>query len=125
MTEHTISLPERVYHGLLAAAQAEGLSPAKWIALQLAPDEVPQSSNEVLEDPSIRAIDSKGEPVPRNPTEVDKQAQPLFDLLNGLAGVIDSKAEPCHSSEPKRPYKEDAFGESFITEMAEQGIHLP
>ncbi len=51
MTEHTISLPESIYRGLLSVAQAKGLSPAKWIALQLAPEtEGPQPSTEFSEN---------------------------------------------------------------------------
>lgn len=125
MTEHTISLPESIYRGLLAAAQARGLSPAKWIALQLAPEtDEPQSSTQLSED-LVGAINSKAEPIHRSHTEVDRYSQPLSELLAGLTGKIDSKAEPHYSHESDRTHKDDAFGESFIAEMAKQGIHLP
>jgi hypothetical protein len=35
MPDHQISLPDNIYQGLLAAAHAEGVTPADWIATQL------------------------------------------------------------------------------------------
>ena len=44
---------------------------------------------------------------------------PLSDLLTGLIGTIDSKAEPRHS------FKKTAFGEGLAAKLAKQGIHRP
>lgn len=60
MSEHQILLPDDVYSHLLAAAQAEGISPTEWIIAQLAKVAKP----DLLETISdlIGAINSQDEP---------------------------------------------------------------
>lgn len=47
------------------------------------------------------------------------EPQPLPSLLVGLTGIIDSKAEPTHTS------SKTAFGEGIAAKLAKQGIHRP
>jgi hypothetical protein len=71
MSEHTISLPESIYQSLLKAAQAKGLSPANWIAAQLAPvTEQKQPPTDFPED-LFGIIDSKAEPIHRASIDED------------------------------------------------------
>jgi hypothetical protein len=65
MSEHQIFLSEEIYANLLAAAQAEGISPTEWIAAKL--PNVSQScppgakSSRTVED-LLGAINSQKEP---------------------------------------------------------------
>ncbi len=60
MSEHQISLPQEVYSGLLAAANANGISPAEWIASQLPIASVGMTAKPVSD--LIGAINSKQKP---------------------------------------------------------------
>ncbi|WP_250126645.1 hypothetical protein [Chroococcidiopsis sp. CCMEE 29] len=64
MSEHQISLPDRVYENLLAIAAMEGMTPADWIAAH-----VPHA------------------------TAASSQQQSLYDLLADLAGAISDDGE--------------------------------
>jgi hypothetical protein len=101
MTEHTISLPESIYLKLIETSQAKGLSPANWIATQL----VDSSDDE-----------QKAAKPSAKPSENPK---PLSELLSGLTGTVESKAEPLNI------YSKTAFGAGVAAKLAKQGIHLP
>ncbi|MDJ0705377.1 MAG: hypothetical protein QNJ46_19005 [Leptolyngbyaceae cyanobacterium MO_188.B28] len=59
MTEYTISLPEKIYRLLIAAAQKKGLNPVDWIALQLPqPPAEPEPLPSLLTE-LIGVLDSK------------------------------------------------------------------
>ena len=72
MSEYTIHLPENLYRSLLAAAEAEGLTPASWIASQLST------------------------PIETVSTE---EPQPAFEFPKDLIGSIDSREDSAHTSE--------------------------
>ncbi len=63
MSEHQISLPDKVYAHLLAVAQTQGISPTEWIAANL-PDHCSQPKSDLFKDVSdlIGSIDSRVEP---------------------------------------------------------------
>lgn len=61
MPEYQISLPEKTYSALLAAADANGVTPADWIASQLPTASVSVSTVASVAD-LIGAIDSQQEP---------------------------------------------------------------
>lgn len=110
MSERILSLPETLYHALLATAQEKGLTPIGWLAEQLCVPvetiaiEDRQRLDEVSDDPN----------------------QPLSTLLDELTGTINSKLPPDSSSDEPHPIEEnDPFGDAFIADMARQGIHLP
>lgn len=60
MSEHQILLPDDVYSHLLAAAQAEGISPTEWIIAQL-PTVCEPCLLETVSD-LIGAINSQNDP---------------------------------------------------------------
>lgn len=62
MSEHQVSLPEEVYCDLLAAANADDVSPADWIASQLSTASIRRISNMTSVADLIGAIDSQREP---------------------------------------------------------------
>ena len=61
MSKYQISLSEKVYSGLLAAASAEGISPADWIASQLPTTSGGTTTLASVSD-LIGAIDSQQDP---------------------------------------------------------------
>jgi len=63
MANYTINLSEETYHRLLAAAQAQGITPEHWIDAQLPSqtDELPPLSQ--LLTGLMGAIDSKATPI--------------------------------------------------------------
>lgn len=62
MSENQISLPEEVYLGLLAAADAKGVSPTDWIASQLPEISADKPSTIASVADLIGAINSQQEP---------------------------------------------------------------
>lgn len=60
MSKYQISLPEKTYSALLAAANANGVTPADWIASQLTTASVGVTVVSVAD--LIGAIDSQQEP---------------------------------------------------------------
>ncbi len=65
-----LELPDEIYDALTAAARAEGMTPAEWLAKNLC---LPEAQN---------------------------QERPLAEYLAGLTGVIDSSAEPRRGHQP-------------------------
>ncbi|MBE9064357.1 hypothetical protein [cf. Phormidesmis sp. LEGE 11477] len=114
MIEHTLTLPEQIYRSLVAVAQAQGMSPASWIASQLSEQlEDAQPAAEPPTEPAASLND-------RFITPVGIQQKPLSELLIGLTGTIDSSARCKEGDKENCPY-----GESLIDKFAKQGIHLP
>lgn len=72
MPEHQISLPEKVYFKLLAAANADKIGPADWIASQLPTASTERISNVKSIDDLIGAIDSQHEPNQDYETNLDE-----------------------------------------------------
>lgn len=71
MAQHTITLSESTYHSLLAAAEAQGMSPESWIASQLSPsNQIPQPSSDFPAD-LIGVINSKVQPFQGKPVDED------------------------------------------------------
>lgn len=61
MPEYQISLPEELYSSVLAAANANGISPVEWIASKL-PTTSLEISNKTSISDLIGAINSQNEP---------------------------------------------------------------
>ncbi len=64
MSEHQITLSEKTYQTLLTVAQQQGVTPADWIASQLARTVSEQPLSDLISD-LIGAIDSQSEAYPR------------------------------------------------------------
>jgi hypothetical protein len=65
MSERQISLPDNIYQGLLAAADASGVTPADWIATHLPTSEdVAEEFDLSTIDHLIGAFDSRKHPHP-------------------------------------------------------------
>ncbi len=62
MSEHQITLPETVYQTLLIVAQQQGITPADWIAAQLASTVTEEQPLPDLLSDLVGAIDSQAEP---------------------------------------------------------------
>lgn len=62
MTDHTITLSESTYRGLIAVAQSKGISPDDWIASKLdISTEIPVPSSEFPSD-LVGSFNSKNQP---------------------------------------------------------------
>ena len=81
MSEHQISLTEEVYCELLSAANADGISPADWIASQLSTASIRTSDMKSTDD-LIGAIDSQHESNP------DYKATLLGDAIANLPRTV-------------------------------------
>lgn len=124
MTEHTLNIPDSIYQRLLLAAQEKGVSPAEWIAMRLSTVETGQHSTEFPAE-TVASVGDGREPDQNGSGEVDKQSQPLSELLSGFTGTVNSRNKASHNRKPHMPKEDDTFGEDFIAKMAKQGIHLP
>jgi hypothetical protein len=87
MPDHQISLPDDIYQGLLAAAHAEGVTPADWIATQLpkaanAPEDFDPAAVEHL----FSAFDSRNTKLSVCPPDPSGQS-PEFRVLGRDKGL--------------------------------------
>ena len=84
---HQVELPDDVYQIAERAARQEGITPEEWISA---------------------TVSRVGKPVPAD--EVPGK-RPLSEVLHGLVGVVDSRADQRH--EPRRTAVGDLIAEKF------------
>lgn len=107
MAERTLTLPEDTYRRLLAVAQAQGITPERWIVSKLSEQSVTAQSQTDSKDRATRLDNA--------------EQKPLSELLSGLP-TVDSRDGKFQG----RPVdKDDLFGQYVIEKMKKQGIYLP
>ncbi|MEL7071756.1 MAG: hypothetical protein AAGN15_24350 [Cyanobacteria bacterium J06581_3] len=132
MADHTISISERTYNGLLKEIQANKTTVDAWIASKLTtfveqPHD-PSNQSEALASPSINGQkETEDNAVVQNSsaqTIVEKQARPLSELL-AEAGLFDETIDYEKTDNKPRPSAtDDPFGDALIADMERQGIHI-
>lgn len=97
MAEYTISLPESLYHQVIAAAKSAGKTPVEWIAQNLPTSEVPKPTSTFPMD-LVGVFDSS---VP--PTHPDEVPHPVKE--DDLFGqyVIEKMAKQGIHIPPRQP----------------------